>query len=285
MRSRPSDYELVIAEDLAQALHLLASGDEWRPIAGGTDLMVLFNAGRLPYRQLVSVGKLAELTSITIAEDHVALGAAVTYSAVQKHPLLQAEFPLLCRAASWTGGVANQNRGTIGGNIANASPAADTPPALLVYDAELELLSQRSSRRVPYHEFHTGYKVMQLRPDELIARILLPRQQAPTFQYARKVGTRKAQAISKVCFNVLAEMESTIIRRIRIGLGSVAPIPLRCLRVESALTGQTVTSSLISQARELIAQEIRPIDDIRSTASYRSLVTQNLLSEFLGRLL
>jgi len=285
MRSQPGDYDLVIAEDLAQALSLLGSGDEWRPIAGGTDLMVLLNAGRLPYRQLVSIGKLPELTSIAVSEEGVTLGAAVTYSEVQRHAVLQTEFPLLCRAASWTGGVANQNRGTLGGNIANASPAADTPPALLVYDSELELLSRQGSRRVPYHEFHTGYKVMQLRPDELIAKIRLPRQHAQAVQYARKVGTRKAQAISKVCFNVLAEVESAVIKRFRIGLGSVAPIPFRCLKVEAAVTGQTVTSSLISHVRELIAQEIHPIDDIRSTASYRSLVTQNLLSEFLGRFL
>jgi len=285
MRSQLADYDLVVAADLAGALKLLESGETWRPIAGGTDLMVLFNAGRLPYRQLVSIGKLPELTSITVSEETVTVGAAVTYAAIQGHPLLQAEFPLLCQAASWTGGVANQNRGTLGGNIANASPAADSLPALLVYDAELELLSQHGSRRIPYHQFHTGYKQMQLRADELVAQVHLPRRHAHAAQYARKVGTRKAQAISKVCFNVLAEVESSVVKRIRIALGSVAPIPLRCHQVEAALEDQRLTSNLISHVRELIAQEIQPIDDIRSTAHYRSLVTQNLLGEFLGRFL
>jgi CO/xanthine dehydrogenase FAD-binding subunit len=284
MRSRLPDYDLVIASSLADALRLLASGDGWRPIAGGTDLMVLFNAGRLPWHRLVGIAKVAELTAITVSSEGVAIGAAVTYSAIQRHPLLQTEFPLLCQAAGWTGSVANQNRGTLGGNIANASPAADTPPALLAYDAELELLSEGGLRRMPYDQFHTGYKAMQMRADELLASIHLPRQHRQLTQYARKVGARKAQAISKVCLSALAEVDSSLIKHIRIALGSVAPIPLRCYQVETALAGQPVTSRLIAQARELIAQEIQPIDDIRSSARYRSLVAQNLLSEFLGRL-
>jgi CO/xanthine dehydrogenase FAD-binding subunit len=286
MRAHLPDFELVVATDLPAALTLLADSETWRPVAGGTDLMVLFNAGRLPYRKLVSIAALREMKEITVTPDSIALGAGVTYSAIQRHPILQSEFPLLCQAANWTGSPANQNRGTIGGNIANASPAADTPPALLVYDAELELISHKGSRRISYHQFHTGYKTMLLRPDELISKIHLPTQPAhPLKQYARKVGTRKAQAISKVCFNAVAEIDSSVIRLVRIGLGSVAPVPLRCYKVEASLTGQSLTPALIAHARELIAQEIKPIDDIRSTSQYRSLVTQNLLAEFLGQLL
>jgi len=284
MRAHPPDFDLVIAADLEAALRLLANGESWRPIAGGSDLMVLFNAGRLPFSKLVSIAKLRELTQIAVSPETVVIDAGVTYSAIQRHPILQIEFPLLCRAASWTGSPANQNRGTIGGNIANASPAADTPPALLVYNAELELTSQQGARRISYDQFHTGYKLMQMRPDELIGKIRLQRQFRTLKQYARKVGTRKAQAISKVCFNAVAEMDSSVIKYIRIGLGSVAPIPLRCVRVEAALSGQPLTQALISHAREIITQEIKPIDDIRSSSQYRSLVTQNLLSEFLGSL-
>ncbi len=283
MRAHLPDYELVIAADLSAGLTAVANG--WRPIAGGTDLMVLFNAGRLPYRNLVSIAKLPELTGVSVSAESIVIGGATTYSAIMRDAVLQTEFPLLCQAANWTGSPANQNRGTIGGNIANASPAADTPPALLVYDAELELISLRGSRRVPYHQFHTGYKTMQLRPDELVVKIHLPRPHAPLKQYARKVGTRKAQAISKVCFNAAAEMDSSKIKSDPYCLGSVAPVPLRCHKVEAALTGQPLTQALISHARELIAKEIRPIDDIRSTSQYRSLVTQNLLGEFLGQLL
>jgi len=285
MRAHLPDFDLVVPLDLSAALTLLASGESWRPIAGGTDLMVLFNAGRLPFPKLVSVAKLPELTHITVSPESIAIGAGVTYSVIQRHPGLQMEFPLLCQAAGWTGSPANQSRGTIGGNIANASPAADTPPALLVYDAEIELISQSGTRRISYDQFHTGYKTMQLRPDELIAKIHLSRQFRTVKQYARKVGTRKAQAISKVCFNAVAEMDSSVVKYIRVGLGSVAPVPLRCSKVEAVLTGQHLTPALIGHAREVIAQEIKPIDDIRSTSPYRSLVTQNLLSEFLGSLL
>jgi CO/xanthine dehydrogenase FAD-binding subunit len=282
MRSYLPDFDLVIAGDLADALRLLNS--DYRPIAGGTDLMVLFNAGRLPFRKLVSVAKVPELGGITVSSGSVSLGPTTTFTAIQRHPILQEEFPLLCRAASWTGSAANQNRATIGGNIANASPAADSLPALLVYDAELELISEVASRRVAYDDFHTGYKSMQLRQGELIAKVHLPRPRRECKQYARKVGTRKAQAISKVCFNAVAEMDGAVIKRIRIGVGSIAPVPLRCHKTEAALMGQTLTGALVGHAREAIAQEIQPIDDIRSTAAYRSLVTQNLLGEFLGTL-
>ena len=284
MRAHLPDFDLVVASDLAAALDLLASGEPWRPMSGGTDLMVLFNAGRLPYRKLVSVAKLPELLGIAVSPEAVSIGAGVTYAAIMRNPVLQSEFPLMCQAAGWTGSPANQNRGTVGGNIANASPAADTPPALLVYDADLELISKKGSRRIAYDQFHTAYKVMQLRPDELIAKIHLKRRGGLLKQYARKVGTRKAQAISKVCFNATAEMDSSVIKQIHIGLGSVAPVPLRCHKVEAALTGQRLTDALIAHARTLIIEEITPIDDIRSTSQYRSLVTQNLLSEFLGQL-
>lgn len=285
MRAHLPDFELVVAADLPSALSLLGNGESWRPMAGGTDLMVLFNAGRLPYCKLVSIAKIVELNGITVSPDSITIAAGTTYSVIQRNPILKAEFPLLCQAANWTGSPANQNRGTIGGNIANASPAADTPPALLVYDAELELISAKGSRRLPYHQFHTGYKAMQMGPDELLMKIHLPRSHHSLKQYARKVGTRKAQAISKVCFNGTAQMDGSVITSIRIGIGSVAPIPLRCHQVETALTGQTLTPTLISHAREVVAQEIKPIDDIRSTSQYRSLVTQNLLSEFLRQLL
>ncbi len=285
MRAHLPDFDLAAAPDLPSALTLLGGGESWRPIAGGTDLMVLFNAGRLPYRRLVSISKLPELSAITVSPDSISIGAAVTYATVQRHPTLQTEFPLLCLAASWTGSPANQNRGTLGGNVVNASPAADSPPALLVYDAELELASLQSTRRIPYSQFHTAYKAMQIRSDELLVRIHLPRPQGTLKQYARKVGARKAQAISKVCFNATAQMDSSVVKSIRIALGSVAPTPLRCHKTEAALTGQLLTAALISRSREVIAQEIQPIDDIRSTSRYRSLVTQNLLNEFLGQLL
>jgi CO/xanthine dehydrogenase FAD-binding subunit len=287
MRSCLPQFELVAPRDLEAALALLATG-EWQPFAGGTDLMVLAEAGKLERRRFVSLWRLKELRGVSETPEHVTLGALTTYTDVQRHPVLQRDFPLLVRAAAETGGIATQNRGTLGGNIANASPAADSPPALLAYDAELELVSLSGSRWVPYGGFHTGYKQMNLRPGELIARIRLPRRFGNAAEpgawrhYYRKVGTRKAQAISKVCFAGAAQVADGRIRDIRIALGSVAPTPLRCEKTEFLLRNEPLTPALIARAQQEIASEIAPIDDFRSTARYRARVTRNLLEEFLA---
>ena len=179
--------------------------------------------------------------------------------------------------------MAIQNRGTIGGNIANASPAADSPPALLAYDAELELISRSGTRRIPYAKFHRGYKQMDLRADELVIAIHLPRGRQPRMHYYRKVGTRKAQAISKVCFAGVAEVANHTITRVRIALGSVAPIPIRCEQTEASLVGQPLNEQTIERAAATLAAEIAPIDDMRSTRDYRLHVSLNLLHDFLSR--
>jgi len=163
----------------------------------------------------------------------------------------------------------------------NASPAADSPPALLVYNAELELLSSGGSRWVRYRDFHTGYKTMILRSDEIVARIRLPRNGQTWRQYYRKVGTRKAQAISKVCFAGACSMENGRILEARIALGSVAPVPIRCSQVERLLAGEQIRTALIEECRRTLLSEITPIDDARSTRHYRERVAQNLLEEFL----
>ncbi len=246
--------------------------------------MVLLEAGKLTHKRFLSIAKLDDLRGIEAAADFLTLGALTTYTEILKNPVLQAEFPLLCAAARETGSIATQNRGTLGGNIVNASPAADSPPALLVYDADIELISIRGARWLPYHGFHTGYKKMQLAPDELLRAVRLPRRAKPWRQYYRKVGTRKAQAISKVCFAGAAFFEGGAIRDIRIALGSVAPLVLRAVKTEDALRGSIVTPTVIAAAMETLAQEIAPIDDIRSTARYRLRVAQNLLGEFLSQL-
>ncbi len=253
----------------------------WKPFAGGTDLMVLFEAGKLAHRQFINLWNLPELRGIEVTPTQVTLKALTTYTEVQAHDILQSEFPLLCRAAAETGGLAIQNRGTIGGNIVNASPAADSPPALLVYDAELELVSTGGVRSVPYRDFHTGYKQMLLRSDELLSCVRLPRTTRDWQQYYRKVGTRKAQAISKVCFAGAAQVREGHIHDVRLALGSVAPVPLRCLKTEAVIKGQRLDAALIIAARAALSTEVVPIDDIRSTADYRLRVAANLLEDFL----
>ena len=285
MRAYLPEYELKTPHDLGHALEVLATEPGvWRPFAGGTDLMVLFEAGRLAHKRFLNIWGLEELRGIEVAAEHVTLGALTTYTDVQRHEILQREFPMLCQAASETGGLAIQNRGTLGGNIINASPAADSPPALLVYDAQLELVSAAGSRWLSYQGFHTGYKELAMRPEELLGRIRLPRAGGQLSQYYRKVGTRKAQAISKVCIACAARVLDGRIEDIRIALGSVAPTVIRLIKTESLLKEQKLDASVIRTARESLSQEIVPIDDIRSTARYRLRVAANLLEDFLLQL-
>lgn len=284
MRAVIPRYQLQTPRALGDALDLLAREPSvWKPFAGGTDLMVLLEAGKLPHKNYLNIWNLQELRGIEVTEAHITLGALTTYTDVQADPILRKEFSMLCQAASETGGLAIQNRGTLGGNIVNASPAADSPPALLVYDAELELISAAGSRWVPYHDFHTGYKEMIIRADELLARVRLPRTKAALKHFYRKVGTRKAQAISKVCFAATAHTNGDRLQDIRIALGSVAPIPIRCFQTEAALRGKPL-SRLQADGRLHLAKEISPIDDIRSTADYRLTVSLNLLEQFLSSL-
>jgi len=254
MRSHVPSYELAAARDLPHALSMLGEG--FRPIAGGTDVMVLFEAGKLTHKKWVSIRGIRELRFIDVSADYVTLGALTTYTDIRRSAIVGAEFPLLADAAAVTGGIATQNRGTIGGNIVNASPAADTPPALLVYDAEVELVSPRGSRWAAYTQFHKGYKLMDLASDELLTRIRVPRRFDGWRHFYRKVGTRRAQAISKVCFAGVRRGDE-----IRVALGSVGPVPI------------FIESSDVSA--------ISPIDDVRSTARYRMQVAKNLMEEFL----
>jgi CO/xanthine dehydrogenase FAD-binding subunit len=293
MRSDPSDYDLIAPRNLQAVVQLLADEPgNWLPIAGGTDVMVQYAAGKLSARKLVSIWNLPELRSIEISPDEITIGAACTYTQLREHKIIASEFPMLASAARWTGGIANQNRGTLGGNIANASPAADSLPALLAYQAELILVSIRGERRVPYVGFHTAYKKMNLAPDELIRAICLRRQFSTYLHYSRKVGARNAQAISKVSVAALGSLrEPTIgnpdaheIVDIRIAVGSVAPVPLRLTELERSITGKLIDADLIQSARKTAAAVIQPIDDIRSTARYRAAVTANLVAEFLQQL-
>ena len=282
MRAYVPSYELVSPSGLTEALDLLAhKPGVWQPFAGGTDLMVLLEAGKLPHRSYLNIWNLAELRGIEVSNEHVIIGALTTYTEIQSNQILRDEFPMLCQAASETGGLAIQNRGTLGGNIVNASPAADSPPALLAYDAELELVSATGARWVSYQGFHTGYKQMIIRPEELLARIRLPRISKDLLQYYRKVGTRKAQAISKTCFAATARLEYDIVTDVRIALGSVAPVPLRCLKTEAVIRGFKIDPDVIERAKDEFAGEITPIDDIRSTRRYRLRVSVNLLENFL----
>lgn len=285
MRGYLPDYDVTTPASLNEALALIArEPGRYRPLAGGTDLMVVLSAGRLPAAAFVDLSRCSELRGIEETETTLSFGALTTFTDVRDCKAVHQHFPNMVKSARLTGALAIQNRGTLGGNIVNASPAADTPPSLLAYGAELELISARGTRRVPYAAFHQGYKKMDLAPDELLYRILLPKPTGRTFHFYRKVGTRQAQAISKLCLAAYARIADGVVAEFRVGLGSVAPMPVRAPRAEALITGKALGALPIAEARAALLQDISPIDDIRSTAHYRQVVTQNVLGQMLREL-
>src|SRR5277367_184810 len=246
MRSHPADYEFVSPGSIGAVLELLhCEPGEWLPVAGGTEVMVQYSAGRLAARRLVNLWDVKELRQITETTASLIVGGGCTFTQLRGHPGVQRHFPLLAQAGSWLGGIANQNRATIAGNIVNASPAADSPPALLAYNAELELVSASGTRTIAYTDFHLGYKKTALLPGELLLAIRLPKRFAGWFSYAQKTGARNAQAISKICIAGVGKLREGRVEALQIGIGAVAPTPLRLRRIEEALPSAPLTENTI----------------------------------------
>jgi CO/xanthine dehydrogenase FAD-binding subunit len=287
MRSDPTQFDLTAPPTLEAALTLLREGTH-TPIAGGTELMVALNTGRLTQTSLISIQHLPELRFIRVEPDTIHIGAGTTFTDIRNHPTIAADLPLLIQSASWTGTIANQNRATLGGNICNASPAADTPPALLAYNATVTLISSTGQRTIPYTDFHLGYKKTALQPGELLHTISIPRAFSAYRHHIRKVGTRNALAISKIALAGLALIEDNTITDIRLGAASLTDRPIRCSATEQALLNKSLAPAALHDtlriARAALASESHPIDDIRSTAAYRRTVAANLLEDFLRSL-
>lgn len=270
---------------LAEVFSLLSErGRAMRIIAGGTDLMVLMNAHLLDSAEFLDIWGVDELRGIEDDGDALRIGALTTYTQLIKSGLIQQHAPSLVAASRTIGAIQIQNRGTIGGNIVNASPAGDSLPVLAAYDAEVEVGSARGRRRVPLNEFYAGYRRSVLEPDELVLAVLLPKLRHGEVDFFWKVGTRRAQAISKTVMACKARFDDQRIDSITIAVGSVAPTVVRALHTERLLTGSPISTELINDARKLIAEEISPITDLRSTEHYRRTVTGNVLAKFLRRL-
>ena len=289
MRSDVAQFNLSAPPSLDAVLAQLgAEPGKHTPIAGGTELMVALNTGRLTQHSLVSIQHLKELRFIRVEEDAIHIGAGATFTDIRRSSEIAADLPLLIQSASWTVTIANQNRATLGGNICNASPAADTPPALLAYGATITLISKAGKRTLPYTEFHLSYKKTVLRPDELVYSVSVPRDFAGYRQYIRKVGTRNALAISKIALAGLSRLDGNKITDIRLGAASLTDRPVRCSATEAALLGKSVgpehVDATVRAGRAALASETHTIDDIRSTAKYRAAVAGNLLEEFLRSL-
>jgi CO/xanthine dehydrogenase FAD-binding subunit len=268
MRTAISSLQLIEPRSLAEALRMLRDEGPVVPLAGCTDVYVNLNFGILPQKRFLNLWRLDELRRIEIRGGLLSIGALATYTRMIRSPLVRRRLPILAAASREVGGAQIQNRGTLGGNIANASPAGDTLPVLAAAEAILVLRSAGGTRRVPFNSFYTGYRKSVARQDELIVAVEVPTVAGR--QWFRKVGTRAAQAISKV---VMAAVRAP---RPRIALGSVAPTVVRLPRTEAVLA----VGRSIEEARETLAREIQPIDDIRSTAEYRRRVCENLLEQF-----
>ena len=266
MKTALSGLDLARAKSLDQALALLRS-EPRAPLAGTTDLYVELNFGILKPRRFLDIWPLDELREISLRGDTLVIGALATFTALIQSPLVNQRLPMLVEAARLVGGIQIQNRGTLGGNVANASPAGDSLPVLAAVDAVVVLKSSDTERRVPLTEFYTGYRQTVRRPDELIVAIEVPPVEGR--QYFRKVGTRAALAISKI---VIAGVKAAAPR---VAFGSVGPTVIRAFKTEAALAKGDLEAAV-----RTLKTEIAPIDDLRSTAEYRHRVAANLLRRF-----
>jgi CO/xanthine dehydrogenase FAD-binding subunit len=265
---------------LSEAFALRAEGG-WRPLAGGTDLMVQLEADVAPApARVLDLSRLGELKGVSTDGYDVTIGALTTYTELRHSPVISARLPALAEVSATVGAAQIQNRGTIGGNICNASPAGDTLPVLLAVDAVFELGSASGIREVAAREFWTGYRQTALRDDELLvrARVGVDRSRHTRF---RKVGTRAAQAISKVVIALSYRDDDGSWRDVRVALGSVAATTIRAPGCESVLEGSRPSEAVASEASRVLAGEIAPIDDVRSTADYRRSVSARVLHRLL----
>jgi len=270
MQSSTTHRLLLEPKSLGDALTMMRDEGPVTPLAGCTDLYVSLNFGTLKETRFLNLWRLNALRAIEVRKNVLSIGALATFTDIMRSPAVRKRLPMLVAASREVGGVQIQNRGTIGGNVANASPAGDSLPVLAAAEATVVLKSAAGLRRVPFDAFYTGYRATVRRPDELIVAFEIPAIRGR--QWFRKVGTRAAQAISKVVVAGVVQRGST-----RIALGSVAPTVVRARRTEAALAeGATVDAAL-----RVLMDEIAPIDDIRSTADYRRRVAANLLGKML----
>ena len=281
----PKGFTVVLPKDLDEACRIQASEKtRCKLVAGGTDVLAQWAAGVPMPARVLSLWNLEGLVGIEVGKDGlVEIGAATTHAAIYGHPGLKARLPALVAACSSVGATQIQQRGTLGGNAANASPAGDTGPALLVTDGCVLFASAKGLRTVPIAEFWTGYRQIAARPDEIVATFLLPSKGGAREGF-RKIGTRRAQAISKIMAAYRIAVRKNVVERAALALGSVAAVPVRLPDVERFLLGQTVTPGLADAAAKLAFDSVQPISDIRSSADYRRHAAASLVRSIVASL-
>ncbi len=267
---------------LREAVEARAEHPDWMVLAGGTDLMV--NANHRPDPAgIIDLWRLPELCFIRADRDKVTIGAGATWWEVENHAVIASRLAPLALAAREIGALQIQARGTLGGNVGTSSPVGDSLPALLALDAEIEVASPTGHRRIPYAEFCTGYRTTMLAPYELIVAAHLPLPDTTTSLMWRKVGTRRAQSISKVMGAAAIVVDGGAVVSARVAFGAIADRPIRIPEVEEAVVGLHIGNQAADAARAAMRAAIQPIDDVRSTASYRHEVAENLVARFFGQ--
>lgn len=269
--------------NLKEALQARADHPDWLAIAGCTDLMV-GAAGRPRPMGLIDLFGLSELVGVRRSEDDLVIGAATPYAQILTNPDVQRHLPALAACVREIGAAQIQARGTMGGNVGTSSPVGDTLPVLLAHDARVRVASSAKERVLPYREFCTGYRTTALGPDELITAIEIPVPTAATRTWWRKVGTRRAQSISKVMGAFTAQLEGGKLSGCRVAFGAVADRPVRLETVEGVLEGAHAGAEVADAAAEAVRGSITPIDDVRSSADYRRFVASNLVRRFVLQL-
>lgn len=278
--------QLLMPRTLEEALRW--QGDEKTrglPLAGGSDLMVQWEAGVRPVpSRVLSIKNLRELRGLAETETQLVIGAGETHAALRRSPLVQQFAPSLAEAAATVGGAQIQALGTIGGSIGNASPAGDLAPSLLVAEADVVVRSVRGERVIPLRAFLVGYRKLDLEPDELIVQFRLAKLPAGGREGWRKLGPRAAQAISKVMGSYRGQLVAGRVKSFAVSLGSVAPTAVRLTALEQWVAGRTLDADTLLEAERRAADEVKPIADIRSTAEYRKWVSGRLVRGFLEQL-
>ncbi|MBI2780277.1 MAG: xanthine dehydrogenase family protein subunit M [Chloroflexi bacterium] len=277
----PAEPQIDVPRHLFEAYERLAAGPT-RPIAGGTDVMVAITGELAPIpERMLDLSRIDALRGIQLEAGSLVLGARTTYTEIRRSALCREHLPVLVEAAATIGAAQIQNRGTLGGNIANASPAGDMLPILLATDAAILVGGQRGEREIPAKDFFIAYRKTALAPDELILHVRFPLPPGREVRF-RKVGTRRAQAISKVVMALAWEdFGSTGWQNVRVALGSVAATPIRARKTELILEGARPTPEAADLAAEILVRELNPIDDVRSTADYRRMVSARILHRLL----
>ncbi len=273
--------DILISKTVAQAVQAKTEHPNARYIAGGTDLLAQFHGGENKPEQLITINEIDELYGILIEGMDIEIGAMTTHTALERDGHIRRDLPALGQAAESIGAPGIRNMGTIGGNLVNASPAADLVPPLLVYDASVRLASPRGERVVPLQEFYTGYRTMDLAEDELLTAVLAPVPPHGAVSAFFKLGPRQAQAISKLSLAGYLEFKGNLVANARLAAGSVGPVAMRLKQAETILIGNPLDHEHIEKAAEAATKEITPIDDIRSKADYRRHALGRLLARFL----